>query len=163
MGMVKTFGIGMLGLGHVGRQGGMSPVVDTEPTYRIFTDENGLQWRQGIRDGWAVLDVALTPTGFAGDDNVDWKLVEETYINNGENLTIDEMKYPIQTINLVAATPKVVTTTLTSEPYSIMVLDSSGNEITASVEILVEFTGGVYVVTLTSASNENGVKLKILY
>ena len=72
-------------------------------------------------------------------------------------------KYPLQTINLVAATPNVVTTTLTSEPYSIMVLDSSGNEITASVEILVEFTGGVYVVTLESSESLNGVKLKILY
>jgi len=147
--------------GFSGRGSGSG--VLAEPEYRIFEDENGLLWRQGIRDGWAVLDVALTPTGFAGDDNVDWKLVEETYINNGENLTIDEMKYPIQTINLVAATPKVVTTTLTSEPYSIMVLDASGNEITASIEILVEFTGGVYVVTLESSESLNGVKLKILY
>ena len=76
---------------------------------------------------------------------------------------LNEMKYPLQTINLVAATPKVVTTTLTTEPYSIMVLDSSGNEITATVEILVEFTGGVYVVTLESSESLNGVKLKILY
>ena len=78
MGMVKTFGIGMLGLGHVGRQGGMSPVVDLDPQYRYFTDENGLQWRQGIRDGYIVLDVALTATGFSGTEDLDWVNVEKT-------------------------------------------------------------------------------------
>ena len=77
--------------------------------------------------------------------------------------TLNEMKYPSQTINLVAATPKVVTTTLTSEPYSIMILDSSGVEITSTVEILVEFTGGVYVITIESSESLSNVKLKILY
>jgi hypothetical protein len=82
---------------------------------------------------------------------------------DGQGIGTAISKYPLQTINLVAATPYPVTTTLTTEPYSIMVLDSAGNEITASVEILVEFTGGVYVVTLESSENLSGVKLKILY
>lgn len=82
---------------------------------------------------------------------------------DGQGIGTAISKYPLQTINLVAATPNVTTTTLTTEPYSIMLLDSSGNEITATVEILVELTGGVYVVTVTSSENLSGVKLKILY
>ena len=84
-------------------------------------------------------------------------------IGNTLFLILNEMKYPLQTINLVAATPYIVTTTLTAEPYSIMLLDSDGVEITSSVEILVEFTGGVYVVTIESSDSLTGVKLKILY
>ena len=82
---------------------------------------------------------------------------------DGQGISTAISKYPLQTLNLVAATPNVVTTTLTTEPYSIMVLDASGKEITATVEILVEFTGGVYVVTLESSESLSGVKLKILY
>jgi hypothetical protein len=82
---------------------------------------------------------------------------------DGQGIGTAISKYPLQTINLVAATPYPVTTTLTTEPYSIMVLDSAGNEITAAIEILFEFTGGVYVVTMEYSENLSGVKLKILY
>lgn len=80
MGMVKTFGVGMLGLGHVGRAGGMSPSIDLEPQYRIFESETGVLWRKGIRDGYIVLDVALTVTAFSGIENVDWKNIDNTLI-----------------------------------------------------------------------------------
>jgi hypothetical protein len=67
------------------------------------------------------------------------------------------------TISLSAGTPYPVTTTATTEPYSIMVLDSTGVEITASIEILVELSGGFYVVTLESTEAIANIKLKILY
>jgi len=76
---------------------------------------------------------------------------------------LEEMKYPAQTITLVADTPYPVTTTLTTKPYSLMLLDSLGNEITATVENLIEFTGGVYVVTITSSESMSDVELLILY
>jgi hypothetical protein len=70
------FGLRNLGMAPNGAFGS----GDNEPQYRIFTDENGLQWRQGIRDGYIVLDVALTATGFAGTENVDWENVDKTVI-----------------------------------------------------------------------------------
>ena len=62
--------------GFSGRGSGTG--VLAEPEYRIFEDENGLQWRQGIRDGYIVLDVALTATGFSGTEDLDWENVEKT-------------------------------------------------------------------------------------
>jgi hypothetical protein len=53
-----------------------SETID-EPVYRIFESETGVLWRQGIRDGYIVLDVALTATGFEGAENTDWKCEEK--------------------------------------------------------------------------------------
>lgn len=40
--------------------------------YKYFTD--GItKMRDGIRDGNYVIDLALTPMGFTGTENVDWE------------------------------------------------------------------------------------------
>jgi hypothetical protein len=34
-------------------------------------------YRDGVRNGNWVVDVELTPTGFAGDEDTDWENIEE--------------------------------------------------------------------------------------
>jgi len=69
-----------------------------------------------------------------------------------------------QTFNLLAGENTVITTTLTSEPYSILILNSSGKPITNIIQtVSMAFTGGVYVFTFYSTDALNNVKLKITY
>jgi len=69
--MIKTFGIGVLGLGRMGKPGGSVP-INLEPQYRTVTDgTTGVRW--GIRDCNWVRDITLTPTGFLGTENIDWE------------------------------------------------------------------------------------------
>jgi|WetSurSiteA1Bulk_404760.scaffolds.fasta_scaffold161782_2 hypothetical protein len=42
--------------------------------YQEYTD--GIStWRDGVRSGDFVVDIELTPTGFAGLENIDWENV----------------------------------------------------------------------------------------
>jgi hypothetical protein len=72
----------MSGLGNViwvlSKKGSSGP--DGAPQYRNFVDEDGLQWRKGIRDEFIILDVAITTDGFNGIENEDWKNVDSTVI-----------------------------------------------------------------------------------
>ena len=77
-------------------------------------------------------------------------------------ITTGEMKY-LQTINLSAGAETDITTTVTTEPYNVFLLDSSGNDITALVTIRVALVGTVYHVYITSVDALNNCKLKILY
>jgi hypothetical protein len=67
------------------------------------------------------------------------------------------------TINLSAGVVTQKTTTVTTEPYSILLLDASDNVITDSVIISLTIAGGFYVLNIYSADAITGVKLKILY
>jgi hypothetical protein len=78
-----------------------------------------------------------------------------------EETEIDTMKY-IQTINLSAGVVTAITTTVTTEPYNVLLLDSSGNDITSTVTINLALVGGVYVVSIYSAVALSNVKLKVL-
>lgn len=71
------------------------------------------------------------------------------------------MKY-LQTIDLSSGANDV-TTTITTEPYNVFLLDSSGNDITALVTISVALSGLVYHVYISTVDALNNVKLKILY
>ena len=77
-------------------------------------------------------------------------------------LATEEMKY-LQTINLTGGVENDITTTLATEPYSIMLLDSSGNFLSADVTIQVTLSGGFYHILIYSVDSLNTVKLKILY
>lgn len=79
----------------------------------------------------------------------------------GSSTTCDE-KY-VTTVNLSAGVETDVTTTLTTEPYNIMVLDSDGNDITCLVTIRIEFTGVVYHIYIYSVDALNNVKVKVIY
>ena len=74
----------------------------------------------------------------------------------------EEMKYS-QTINLSAGVETDITTTVTTEPYNVFLLDSSGNDITSLVTIRVTLVVTVYHVYITSVDALNNCKLKILY
>jgi len=69
--MIKTFGIGALGLGRMGKPGGSLP-INLEPQYRILSDGT-TKVRIGIRDCNWVRDITLTPLGFDGAENIDWE------------------------------------------------------------------------------------------
>lgn len=56
-----------------------------------------------------------------------------------------------------------VTTTITTEPYNVFLLDSSGNDITALVTISIALVGLVYHVYISTVDALNNCKLKILY
>lgn len=78
-----------------------------------------------------------------------------------KSISGEEMKYS-QTINLSAGANDV-TTTITTEPYNVFLLDSSGNDITALVTISIALVGLVYHVYISTVDALNNVKLKILY
>jgi hypothetical protein len=73
------------------------------------------------------------------------------------------LRFPTQVIDLVAEMVYTLTTTLTEEPCSIMVLDSSGNLITDSLQISLSMATGVCVLSIYSSVNIAGTKIKILY
>lgn len=79
-----------------------------------------------------------------------------------KSISGEEMKYS-QTINLSAGVETDVTTTVTTEPYNIFLLDSSGNDITSLVTIAIALVGLVYHVYIVSVDALNNCKLKILY
>lgn len=87
----------------------------------------------------------------------------ELYASLGSGGVGDSMKYS-QTINLTAGVETRVTTTLTTEPYSVMVLDASGSIIGPHlIDMQMSLVGGVYVFDIYSADALSNAKLKIIY
>lgn len=43
--------------------------------YLLYSDGNSII-RKGVREGNFIVDIALTPTGFSGIENVDWENIE---------------------------------------------------------------------------------------
>ena len=75
----------------------------------------------------------------------------------------DSLKYS-KTFDLSAGVVTRVTTTLTTEPYSVMVLDSTGKIIGPHlIDIQILLVGGVYVLDIYSADLIENLKLKIIY
>lgn len=75
----------------------------------------------------------------------------------------DEMKY-LQTVSLTGGAVTDITTTLTSEPYNVFVLDSAGNELgDPEIGVSLALVGGVYHIYVYSAIAIPSVKVKILY
>jgi hypothetical protein len=54
-------------------------------------------------------------------------------------------------------------TTVTSEPYSILLIDASDNIVTSDLGIELTIVGGFYALNIYSSTAMNGVKIKILY
>jgi hypothetical protein len=124
--------------------------------YVIFTD--GIStWRKGVRFEAFVLDKTLTPTGFTGTEGLDWINVKMFFNTN------EEMKYPVQTIDLDGGVEEDITTTLTTKPYNVELLDSSGNVIESNVTISFRLVGGVYHIYIYSVDSLTDVELYILY
>jgi hypothetical protein len=90
-----------------------------------------------------------------------------TYNFPAENLIqiqdIAIMKYPSETINLVAGVELDVTTSITTHPYYIELFDSSDNLIGSTVEIRTALSVGVYHIYITSSESLNNAELYILY
>ena len=75
----------------------------------------------------------------------------------------DEMKY-LQVINLGAGVDTDIVTPLTSEPYNLEFIDSTGKVITKDLgDPVLTLTGGVYHVSVYSTDVLTNVKLKIIY
>jgi len=73
----------------------------------------------------------------------------------------DAMKYS-STININAGVNTVITTTLTVVPYSVQLLDSSGNDV-SNLLVSITLVGGVYVLTFYSIDALLNCKLYLLY
>ena len=67
------------------------------------------------------------------------------------------------TMSVSAGVLRTKTTTITTEPYNIMILDSDGNDITHNVKDSVALNGGVYKLYVYSVDALSGAKIKILY
>lgn len=67
------------------------------------------------------------------------------------------------TMSVSAGILRTKATTITTEPYNIMILDSSGNDITHAIKDSVALNGGVYKLYVYSVDALTGCKLKILY
>jgi hypothetical protein len=76
---------------------------------------------------------------------------------------LQEMRYPVQTINLVAGVDYTLTTTITTKPYSVEIYDSSGDIISSGITVNASLVGGVCVVTINSSESLNGIEVNILY
>ena len=74
----------------------------------------------------------------------------------------EDMKYPVQTVNLIAGA-NVITTAITTPVYNVFLLDSAGVNITQSVDISISLIGAIYEITITSGIVLTGVKLYIIY
>ncbi len=61
---------------YEGRQAKTIEVVVASSQYIVLTDNSsGLKFRLGVRDGGHVIDKELTPTGFNGNEGVDWEKI----------------------------------------------------------------------------------------
>lgn len=67
------------------------------------------------------------------------------------------------TVNLGAGVVTQKVTTVTTEPYSIMLLDALDNLITDSLQIALTVVGGFYALDIYSVDAMVGVKIKIIY
>ena len=67
------------------------------------------------------------------------------------------------TVNLGAAVVTQKITTVTTEPYSIFILDALDNVITHLLQIQLAIVGGFYALDIYSVDAMAGVKIKILY
>jgi hypothetical protein len=74
----------------------------------------------------------------------------------------DDMKYPVQTVSLIAGA-NVITTAITTPVYNVFLLDSTGVKITDSVDISISLVGGIYEITITAGIVLNNVALYIIY
>jgi len=67
------------------------------------------------------------------------------------------------TVNLGAGVVTQKITTITTEPYSILILDALDNLITHQLQIQLAIVGGFYALDIYSVDAMAGVKIKILY
>jgi len=67
------------------------------------------------------------------------------------------------TMSVSAGVLRTKATTITTEPYSVQIFSSSGNDITHAVKDSVALNGGVYKLYVYSVDALAGCKLKILY
>ena len=79
-----------------------------------------------------------------------------------ERYNFEDMKY-LDTISLTAGAETDITTTLTTKPYNVQLLDSSGNVIESTLQIRTELSGGVYHIYIYSVDALTDVGLYILY
>ena len=68
-----------------------------------------------------------------------------------------------QTTTLSTGVVTRVTTTLTTQPYSVMILDSLGNIITHTLQVKILLVGDVYVLDIYSSETLSNVKINIVY
>lgn len=68
-----------------------------------------------------------------------------------------------QTTSLSAGVITRVTTTLETQPYSVMILDSLGNIITHTLKVQILLVGDVYVLDIYSSETLSNVKINIVY
>jgi hypothetical protein len=111
----------------------------------------------------AIFGVPSAENDFiVGSDTLTWVVKTLAQIKTILGLSSYSMKY-LDTINLAAMATTTVTTTVTTEPYNVFLLDSSGIDITPNVTITLELSGGVYKIHIYSVDALNNVKLKIIY
>lgn len=78
---------------------------------------------------------------------------------------LDDMTYPVQTIDLTAEVEYDLTTTIgsTHEIYNVLLEDSSGNDITTDHTIRWAVVSSVWHIYIYSVDSLSGVKVKIIY
>ena len=67
------------------------------------------------------------------------------------------------TMSVNAGVIRTKATTITTEPYSVQIFSSSGNDITHAVKDSVALNGGIYKLYVYSVDALTGAKIKILY
>jgi hypothetical protein len=94
----------------------------------------------------------------------DGEAIHRILINRSLEEILDDMKY-IDLIDFTGGVEDDFTTTIasTKEIYNVFIEDSGGNDITSTVTIRLEVSGGVWHVFIYSIDPLTGVKLKIIY
>ena len=107
-------------------------------------------------------DATVVINSVASECGYSVRLVRDA--SNIPPVTDEEMKY-ITTTNLNAGITTDVITALTTdqEPYSIMLLDADGNDVTSLVGISMTLVGGVWVLHFDTINEYIGIKIKIIY
>ena len=95
------------------------------------------------------------------DNNVLWETIAG-YLNAmfTEIYSLLTGKFSV-VVNLDAGTT-IVATTLTTEPFSVMILSSTGRVITESFDVRLYLDAGVYKLEITSVDPVLNVKIKLI-
>ena len=60
----------------LGKLNRWSIYTESDPSVQyVYYDDGAYYWRKGVRNGAYIIDKALTLTGFAGIEDIDWENV----------------------------------------------------------------------------------------
>jgi len=110
-----------------------------------------------------VIGIGALPNDGTGDSlRVGMDKVNDNFTENYNAIALLPQKYST-TMNVTGGVLSTKVTTVTTEPYSLLILDSTDNDITDTVLKSWSIIGGFYALNITSVGDLNNLKIKVIY